>query len=122
MIKTQIEIEIPDGYEITSVTPGEPLWQYKDKSEAILYTVKVRPAKPFLINGVLSDWPEWLTCDWVARDPCGEVWGYNCEPEKRTSIWYAVHSCYLLSGVINIDIPGPWKESLRENPRRKKLK
>ena len=118
-MKTQITVEIPDGYEITSLFRGKQYGQYDDGSAAIPYTIHIRPVKPFIINGVPSDWPEWLACDWVARDQGGRVWAYDCEPEKRTSDWHSVHGCYLLSGAIHIDIPGDWTQSKRENPRRK---
>ena len=120
-MKTQITVEIPDGYEITSLYRGKQYGQYDDGSAAIPYTIHIRPVKPFIINGVSSDWPEWLTCDWVAKDEDGKVWAYHFEPRVEGPPWVGrMHDASCLQNVNAIDIPGPWEQSKRENPRRKK--
>ena len=120
MNTVSVDIKIPAGHEVEEVSIVWPGYNLSMGGAVGQMVVKTKAAKPFLINGVPSEWPEWLACDWVARDQGGRVWAYNCEPEKRASDWYSVHSCYLLSGAIHIDIPGPWEQSLRESPRRKK--
>ena len=119
-MKTQITVEIPDGYEITSLYRGNQYGEHDDRSAAIPYTIHIRPAKPFLINGVPSDWPELLTASYVAKDQNGKVFAFDSEPFLRAYTWSNDRIASCLSGVISIDIPGPWEQSLRENPRRKK--
>ena len=116
-----IEIKIPDGHEVVSVSRRKQYVE-NDESGAIPYTVHVRPSKPFLINGKPADWPEWLTCDWVAKDEDGEVWAYHSEPEKTEIGWLFDYERRCLFGVNAIDIPGDWTQSKRENPNRKNKK
>lgn len=59
MKKVHIEIEIPDGHEITSLFRGNAYGPYEDKSQAIPYTVHTRPAKMnktknFDLHGILA--------------------------------------------------------------------
>ena len=115
-MKVQIEIEIPDGHEIVDVCDVS-----KHFGGRPAYVVNTMPAKPFLINGVPSDWPEFLICQWVARDKNGKVFGYlGDKPRLGEESWSSDCSYQMLSDFVAIDIPGPWEQSLRENPRRKK--
>ena len=118
-MKTQITVEIPDGYEITSLYRGNQYGEHDDRSAAIPYTIHIRPAKPFLINGVPSDWPEWLLADWVAKYADGKFYKFSSEPQRVVSGWIG-EGLTCLSGVVAIEIPGDWTQSKRENPRRKK--
>ena len=122
-MKVQIEIEIPDGHELVSHRLSSVCDNISHGLEERSYHVYSRPAKPLTINGVTSDWPEWLTCDWVAADDHGRVHGYNDVKPFLAQQCYAcgrgtVHHGSLFG--IDIKIPGPWEQSLRENPRRKK--
>ena len=114
-MKVQIEIEIPDGHEIVDVCDVSK--HFGGRPACFVNTV---PAKPFLINGVPSEWPEWLTCDYVAKDKDGSPYGYIGEPKIRDSSWGDARKHFPLFGLIAIDIPGDWTQSKRENPRRKK--
>jgi hypothetical protein len=116
-----IEIEIPDGHEVvsTEVLANEYPPHCSDSGKLLL--VKARPAKPFLINGVPADWPEWLTCDWAAKDKDGKVFGYLGDDARRDEKSWASDCCYQrLSDFTAIDIPGDWTQSKHENPNRKK--
>ena len=120
-MKTQITVEIPDGYEITSLYRGNQYGEHDDRSAAIPYTIHIRPAKPFLINGVPSDWPDWLKCDWITKDEDGGLYLHKSEPQRESDGWFCTNGVhYLDKSLIAIDIPGPWEQSLRENPQRKK--
>lgn len=121
MVKVQIEVEIPDGHEVVDVIPDVSI--YEDQPCANRYTIFSRPTNPFEICGQPSEWPEWLTWDWVAADDHGRVHGYNDVKPFLAQQCYAcgrgtVHHGSLFG--IDIKIPGPWEQSLRENPRRKK--
>lgn len=116
-MKVQIEVEIPDGHEIVDVCDVS-----KHFGGRLAYVVNTMPAKAFLINGVPSDWPEWLTCDWVAKDKNEILFGYDGAPPNLACHAWAVTSyanCGRIFGTA-ITIPGPFEQSLRENPRRKK--
>lgn len=119
MAKVQIEIEIPDGHEVVDVIPDVSI--YEDQPCQNRYTIESRPAKPFLINGVPSDWPDWLTCDWITKDADGDLYFHYREPKIERDGWYSSSGNYYLDkSLIAIDIPGNWMQSKRENPRRKK--
>jgi hypothetical protein len=127
MKTVSVEIKIPDGHEVESVSmiwPEYELFADKAYGQMQVYT---KPAKPFLINGVPSDWPEWLTCDWIAKDANSMAGGYDGDmPTKSHSKYEQCWKCDPVAGRwgyifgIAIDIPGPWEQSLRENPNRKK--
>lgn len=115
-MKVQIEIEIPDGHQIVDVCDVSK--HFGGRPACVVNTM---PAKPFDILGIPADWPEWLTCDYVAKDASGKVFGYvGGIPHMETEKWYSRGSCRMLTEFTAIDIPGPWDQSLRENPRRKK--
>ena len=123
MNTVSVDIKIPDGHEVEEVSIGWPGYNLSMDAAVGQMVVKTKAAKPFLINGVPSDWPEWLTCDWVAADDHGRVHGYNDVKPFLAQQFYAcgrgtVHHGSLFG--IDIKIPGPWEQSLRENPRRKK--
>lgn len=121
MAKVKIEVEIPDGHEVTSLCRGKQYGEHADKSAAIPYIVHIRPATPFEICGKPADWPEWLKCDWVAKDANEKVWGYvGGQPHQKTAYWDSHGMSQMLSEFIAIEIPGPFEQSLRENPNRKK--
>ena len=120
MKTVSVEIKIPDGHEVEEVSIVWPGYQFSPGDAVGQMVVKTKPAKPFLINGVPADWPEWLTCDWVAKDEDGEVYWYDLEPQIDHPAWFCnagMH--YLDKSLIAIDIPGPWEQSKRENPNRK---
>ena len=119
MHTVSVDIKIPDGHEVEEVSIVWPGYNLSIDSAVGQMVVKTKAAKPFLINGVPSDWPEWLTCDWVAKDKSGSVFGYLSEPTKGVSMWRA-NSAHLITGLAAIDIPGWWEQSKHENPRRKK--
>jgi hypothetical protein len=81
MKTVSVEIKIPDGHEVEEVSMVWPGYEFSPGDAVGQMVVKTKPAKPFLINGVPSDWPEWLTCDWVAKDEDGEVYFHNSEPQ-----------------------------------------
>lgn len=127
MAKTQIEIEIPDGYEIVEIRYGSSVMVLDKVDSSLekksLIYVHTRPAKSFIINGVPSDWPEWLTCDWVAKDKNEILFGYDGDPPTLVCHTWAVTSyanCGRIFGTA-ITIPGPWEQSLRKNPRKSNL-
>jgi len=118
MAKVQIEIDIPNGHEVDTVRHTNSHYD-----GTLVYCVTVKATKPFLINGVPSDWPEWLTCDWVAKDKNEAIFGYDGNPPERLlgSTWSVSINqiCGRIFGT-TLTIPGPFEQSLRENPRRKK--
>ena len=121
MKTTSVDIKIPDGHEVEEVSVVWPGYNLSMGGAVGQMVVKTKPAKPFLINGVPSDWPEWLTCDWVAKDEDGKVWAYHFEPRVEVTRWVGrMHDASCLQNVNAIDIPGDWTQSKRENPRRKK--
>ena len=119
MHTVSVDIKIPDGHEVEEVSIVWPGYNLSMSGAVGQMVVKTKAAKPFLINGVPSDWPDWLTCDYVAKDKSGSVFGYPGEPTKGTVMWCA-SSTWLITGLAAIDIPGDWRQSKRENPRRKK--
>ena len=119
MNTVSVDIKIPDGHKVEEVSIVWPGYNLSMDAAVGQMVVKTKAAKPFLINGVPSDWPEWLTCDYVAKDRSGSVFGYHGEPAKGTAMWCS-SSFYLITGIAAIDIPGPREQSKRENPRRKK--
>ena len=120
-MKVQIEVEIPDGHELVSHRLNSICDNISHGLEERAYYVYSRPAKPFIINGVPSDWPEWLTCDWVAKDEDDEMYCYETEPTPDGFQWMCSEGAYHLDrSMLAIDIPGDWTQSKRENPNRKK--
>ena len=119
MNTVSVDIKIPDGNEVEEVSIVWPGYNLSMGGAVGQMVVKTKPAKPLLINGVPSDWPELLTASYVAKDENGKVFAYDSEPYLRTSTWCNDRMASCLRGVIAIDIPGPWEQSLRENPRRK---
>ena len=116
MVKVQIEVEISDGHEIVDVVNLTA--QYGGGPE---YRIVTRPVKPFLIDGAPSDWPAWLKCDWVSKEDDGEIYFHYSKPQCDGTNWIcSAGSECIDKSIIAIDIPGPWEQSLRENPRRKK--
>jgi hypothetical protein len=121
MVKVQIEVEIPDGHEIV----GEPERQAgggtPSGTEYAVFVVRTKVATPLEILGVPADWPEWLTCDWVAKDKNGRVYAYNGRrPTKESKRWHSYDGWWDITDILPIRIPGPFEQSLRKNPRRKK--
>lgn len=115
-MKVQIEIDIPSGHEVDTVRHTNSHYD-----GTLVYCVTVKAAKPFLINGVPSDWPEWLLADWITKDEDGELYLHKSEPKRESDGWVCTNGIhYLDKSLVGIDIPGPWEQSLRENPRRKK--
>jgi hypothetical protein len=80
-MKVQIEVEIPDGHELVSHRLNSICDNISHGLEERAYYVYSRPAKPFLILGKPADWPELLTCDWVAKDEDDEICLHNSEPQ-----------------------------------------
>ena len=123
MAKVTVEIEIPDGHEVVD-EPQMVEWSntVAGKVRSFAFRVTARPVKPLIICGKPADWPEWLICDWIAKDRDDLVCGYLNEPQKYGDYerWFSYGIQIILSNRIDIDIPGPWEQSKRENPRRKK--
>lgn len=123
MKTVSVDIKIPDGHEVAEVSMIWPGYDVSPNDAVGKMLVKTKATKPFLINGVPSDWPEWLVCDWVAKDASGHIFGYYGDPPTRmlSSSWIVDGNakCGLVFGTA-LTIPGPWEQSLRENPRRKK--
>lgn len=122
MTKVTVEIEIPDGHEV--VDGPEMEWSHPVSGEvrSTGFRVVTRPAKPLIICGEPADWPEWLDCDWITRDEDGQIRGFrNIEPQHNGSFWFTrtPGAAYQIC-CVTVGIPGPWEESKRENPRRKK--
>ena len=123
MAKVMVEIEIPDGHEISHGPRCQPMMvSWNDGNRDIGFLVTTRPIKPLIICGKPAEWPEWLTCNWIAKDRGGQVCGYFTEPVNSTGLgqWYSDGIGVALLELLDIDIPGPWEQSKRENPRRKK--
>lgn len=118
MNTVSVDIKIPDGHEVEEVSIVWPGYESSPDCAVGKMVVKTRAAKPFLINGVPSDWPEWLLADWVAKYPDGSLFKFSSEPQRVVSRWIGEGLTYL-SGVVAIEIPGDWTQSKRENPRRK---
>jgi hypothetical protein len=121
MKTVSVEIKIPDGHEVVSIEVLANEYPPHCSDSGKLLLIKTKAAKPFLINGVPSDWPEWLICDWVAKDEDGKAWAYHFEPRIEGPRWVGkMHDASCLQNVNAIDIPGDWTQSKRENPNRKK--
>ena len=119
MHTVSVDIKIPDGHEVEEVSVVWPGYDLSMGAAVGKMVVKTKAAKPLLINGVPSDWPEFLICQWVARDKNGKVFGYlGDEPRLGNESWLSECSYQRLSDFLAIYIPGPWEQSLRENPRR----
>lgn len=116
--KTKIEIEIPEGHKVQAV---QCLGPHVDNG--IVYRVFIGLDKPFDISGEPAEWPEWLDCDWIAKHKNEHIYAYYTDPPVIGSeSWIEKHfKCGRLFGT-TLKIPGPWEESLHENPKRKKLK
>ena len=120
MKTVSVEIKIPDGHEVvsTEVLANEYPPHCSDSGKLLL--IKTKPAKPFLINGVPADWPEWLTADYVAKDKNEKVFGYvGGQPHEKIDQWESQGISQMLSEFTAIEIPAEWKQSKRENPNRK---
>ena len=117
--KVQVEIEIESNQEVVGNPERRSSGANTDGTGYAEFIVLTKTSKPFLINGVPSDWPDWLTCDWVAKYSDGSLFKFSSKPQRVVSGWIG-EGLTCLRGVIAIDIPGPWEQSLRENPRRKK--
>ena len=121
MKTVSVEIKIPDGHEVEEVSIVWPGYVHSLCDAVAHMAVKTKPAKPFLINGKPADWPDWLTCDWVAKDEDGEIHCHEAEPTRDDSEWWSNKgSLYIDRSMLAIDIPGDWTQSKRENPNRKK--
>lgn len=67
------------------------------------------------------DWPEWLTCEWIARDQSGMWCAYESEPICGGLYWYDRNGGYvhLARWALALSLPDvPWQESKRRNPHR----
>lgn len=122
MTKVKIEIEIPDGHEVDSIRQTSVCESGSSGIFEFGYFVYTRQAKPFLINDVPSVWPKLLTCDYVAADKNGQIFGYNGKPPhpyRGTGKWQAEGEGEFgqIFGTA-IVIPGPWEESLQKNPKK----
>ena len=120
MTKVLVEIEIPDGHEVVD-EPQMVEWSNTAVGEARSFEFRVtaRPVKPLTICGQPADWPEMLKCDWIAKDEDGQIYSYSSEPSLMRGGWDGL-GFLNLSELLDIYIPGPWEQSKRENPRRKK--
>ena len=119
--KVQVEIEIESNQEVVGNPERRSSGANTDGTGYVEFIVLTKTAKPFIINGVPSYWPDWLTCDWVAKDEDGGLYLHKSEPQRESDGWFCTNGVhYLDKSLIAIDIPGPWEQSLRENPRRKK--
>ena len=57
-------------------------------------------------------WPEWLTCDFVAKDSSGSWYGYDCRPHKCSEQWTCrgKHICLALTTFNGPEVG--WEDSL----------
>ena len=114
MTKVKIEIDIPKGHEVDTVRHTNSHYD-----GTLVYCVTVKAVTRFEICGQLSEWPEWLTCDWVAKDENGRVHAYNGRrPTKESKRWHSYDGWWDITDILPIRIPGPWEQSLRKNPKK----
>ena len=126
-MKTQVYVQIPDGYELACdymrfPKPGESVLSSSGNVIAIhdadltamgLLRVIVRPA---------WKWPAWLTAPWVLQTPLGFWCACTSNPKWNEMGWLACGELVPLNQQHFDFIPPPcddWRESLRRNPHLK---
>jgi hypothetical protein len=116
--KMEIEVEIPNGYELSRVCTGEhPELGLGEEVElrfqlcGVWHFVVVRPE---------WQWPDWLTAEWIAMDKCGWWYAYGEEPHVCDKHWMADKEVSRINELlVNFTPPRctDWTQSLRRNPR-----
>ncbi len=125
-MRVEIEIDetlIPEGYEAIAVRvpkAGDVYSHQYEIRKAI--TADGTESRARMIIRKVWKWPEWLTCDWIAKDEDGDWYGYNIsKPEIQPIGFTSEDEAVCLSAAISGELfpPCAWKDSLRENPNRK---
>lgn len=132
-----VNVDIPEGYEladsvIRQAIPGE---RYVDDTGVVQSHISTKPSigKYVIVRKItpvdMSWWPEWLTCEWVAKD-CVEsesLWcGFTTKPIRREKWWDvaagSTGECFdIPCKILGIQFPDvPWEVSLFHNPHKTK--
>lgn len=118
MSRAQIEIDIPDGYELVKVREQAHRFFDDELADCRLLVSLIVGVRP------VWQWPAWLKCDWVARNQNGSlVLGYG---EHATDGQYhfsnagGCHYSVVDERAVDINLPPctDWRQSLRLNPNR----
>lgn len=126
-MKTQIEIDIPDGWEF--VRFGVP----REGESFITVTGKVSPyyfgcGLYRIVIRQVWQWPVWLKAEWIAMDKGGDCWwAFNAEPQVNEDCfggWFSPKDGRILYEKNHFDwctdfTPPPctdWRKSKRRRP------
>ena len=103
----QVEVEIPDGYELACKPINIDPVKFKDKKHTD-YRLLLRPA---------WQWPAWLKSRWIAMDDDVGWYAFSSRPHMLNNGWGG--KCEFLDSRLFDFTPPPcddWTKSLRENP------
>lgn len=125
MPRTQIEIDIPDGYELACDHMRHPKagdWFLDSTDLSVVQSPCDRVGLRVIVRPAWQ-WPAWLKCDWVAQNKDGRIAIGTGQPEILERIWGAVPDGevdYVDAKCIAINLPPctDWRQSLRLNPNR----
>lgn len=117
MTRAQIEIDIPDDYEIVEIEQQGDTISSGDGNGVIghvFFTAITRKA---------WQWPAWLKCDWVARNENGRIAIGNGKAHALQKVWGPSADGgvdYVEADYLEINLPPctDWRQSLRLNPNR----
>jgi hypothetical protein len=116
--KMEIEVEIPNGYELSRVCTGEH--PELGPGEEVELRFQLCGVWHFVVVRPEWKWPDWLTAEWIAMDKDGEWWSHEYRPFTEDYVWDST------GGMMRIDVdhiaftPPPrtdWTQSLRRNPK-----
>lgn len=127
MPKVSLTITIPDGWELDDPEMRPPLSgeHYLDSCGHVQQATHNwnHRCRPILRRcAVWSDWPEWITAEWVAMDADGEWCLYKDEPEaNEIDDWWTSDGEFVLANRQLLEIAFPtcndWRQSKFRNPR-----
>lgn len=122
MPKQTLELEVPEGWELTGEYRAPKPGDYFINSRGRVFdycSTQLTTPKPIVRR--VWQWPEWLKAGWTAMDKNGIWWAYTEKPRVSGNGWtspgigiYEVINSQLLDFT-----PPPcdgWRQSLRKNP------
>lgn len=116
--KIEIELDVPDGWELTGEFRKAEVGEYSITADEPLHKWTIPTSSSYFIVRKKWQWPEWLKAEWIAMDRNGRWFGYDRKPDRTSQDWYGCGGLY--TNLLLTDFTPPpcddWKQSLRRNP------
>ena len=124
MTKQTLELEVPEGWELTGEYRASKSEEYFLTPRGTVVKHRFFDEVPKIIVRQDWQWPEWLKAPWIAMDKSGDWYAFNERPviEQQSSICWKPQTdsgCSTLDPsmyAINLPACEDWTKSLRQNP------